>query len=413
MRRLSRPDLRDANLDTVKIAPSLIFPVSRLSPLFFSASPDMASTLINLYDFTRDGLREQFVAWGFSPVHAERLWAYLYLELADAFEAMPELPAKVRTRLAQAAILGRPATARETDSSDGFTRKYLLRLADGEQIETVLMRYTGRVTACVSSQVGCAMGCVFCATGQMGYTRHLTAGEIVAQAVHVARVLKAQTSPAPVARSASAAIQNQKSKIENPSERLRNVVLMGMGEPLHNYDAVMQAVDILRDSSGLALRAERITVSTVGVVPGILRLAKENRPLCLAVSLHAATQAERAALVPAAKKWPLDELMAACRAYSEQTGRRIFYEWTLIDGKNDQPEHARAVGKLLEGLPAQVNLIPLNPTLGYAGEPTRSEAARRFQKILADEFKLPSTVRQRRGIDIAAGCGQLAVAETR
>lgn len=373
----------------------------------------MPSTPINLYDFTRDGLREQFVAWGFSPVHAERLWAYLYLELADSFEAMPELPAKVRKHLAQEASLGRLGTAKETDSSDGFTRKYLLRLADREQIETVLMRYTGRVTACVSSQVGCAMGCVFCATGQMGYTRHLTAGEIVAQAVHVARVLKAPSALVPSASSAPSEIQNSKPKIENsaPPERLRNVVLMGMGEPLHNYDAVMQAVDILRDSSGLALRAERITVSTVGVVPGILRLAKENRPLCLAVSLHAATQAERAALVPAAKKWPLDELMAACRAYSERTGRRIFYEWTLIEGKNDSPEHARAVGNLLAGLPAQVNLIPLNPTVGYAGEPTRSEAARRFQKILAEEFKLPSTVRQRRGIDIAAGCGQLAVAE--
>jgi 23S rRNA (adenine2503-C2)-methyltransferase len=186
---------------------------------------------------------------------------------------------------------------------------------------------------------------------------------------------------------------------------------MGMGEPLHNYDAVMTAIDILRDETGLALGAERITLSTVGVVPGILRLATEKRPLHLAVSLHAATQAERAALVPAAKKWPLDELMAACRTYSETTGRRIFYEWTLIEGKNDSEAHARAVGELLRGLSAQVNLIPLNPTSGYAGAPTRSEAAKRFQKILAEEFQLPSTVRQRRGIDIAAGCGQLAVTE--
>jgi 23S rRNA (adenine2503-C2)-methyltransferase len=185
---------------------------------------------------------------------------------------------------------------------------------------------------------------------------------------------------------------------------------MGMGEPLHNYDAVMHAIDILRDPSGLAIAAERITLSTVGVVPGILRLAREKRPLHLAVSLHAANQTERAALVPAAKKWPLDELMAACRTYSESTGRRIFYEWTLIEGKNDTGGHARAVGRLLRGLPAQVNLIPLNPTSGYDGAPTRSEAAKAFQKVLADEFALPSTVRQRRGIDIAAGCGQLAIA---
>lgn len=357
----------------------------------------MNESRLNLYDLTREELRGQFARWDFSPVHVARLWSYLYRELADAFSvaAMPELPAKVRARLEAEAHLGVLPVALETDSADGFTRKYLLELADRERIETVLMRFTGRVTACISSQVGCAMGCVFCATGQMGYTRHLTPGEIVAQAVHVARELRGKKCH-PLD--------------DSGQNRLRNVVLMGMGEPLHNYDAVMQAVDILRDPNGLAVAAERITLSTVGVVPGILRLAEEKRPLHLAVSLHAATQAERAALVPAAKKWPLDELMAACRTYSATTGRRIFYEWTLIEGKNDTPEHARAIGELLHGLRAQVNLIPLNPTAGFDGAPTRSEAAKRFQKILADEFALPSTVRQRRGIDIAAGCGQLATA---
>ena len=348
-----------------------------------------AARLINLYDLTREQLRLQLVRWELNPIHVARLWNYLYIELAASLDAMPELPPKLRARLAAETQLGVLPTALETASSDGFTHKYLLALHDAEKIETVLMRFTGRVTACVSSQVGCAMGCVFCATGQMGYTRHLSPGEIVAQAVHVARALRTARDP----------------------QRLRNIVLMGMGEPLHNYDAVMTAIDILRDETGLALGAERITLSTVGVVPGILRLATEKRPLHLAVSLHAATQAERAALVPAAKKWPLDELMAACRTYSETTGRRIFYEWTLIEGKNDSEAHARAVGELLRGLSAQVNLIPLNPTSGYAGAPTRSEAAKRFQKILAEEFQLPSTVRQRRGIDIAAGCGQLAVAE--
>lgn len=378
----------------------------------------------NLYDLTRPELSALFVRWGFSPVHAARLWNYLYLALADSFsaEAMPELPEKIRARLRAETSLGLLPTALETDSSDGFTRKYLLALADGERIETVLMRFTGRVTACISSQVGCAMGCVFCATGQMGYTRHLTPGEIVAQAVHVARALR-KTSCHGEERSDEAIQLDRHGALRAPRDdkgaepadkrsgfRLRNIVLMGMGEPLHNYDAVMHAIDILRDEAGLAIAAERITLSTVGVVPGILRLAQEMRPMHLAVSLHAATQAERAALVPAAKKWPLDELMAACRTYSEATGRRIFYEWTLIEGKNDSPDHAHAVGELLRGLPAQVNLIPLNPTTGYDGAPTHTAAAKNFQRILADEFKLPSTVRQRRGIDIAAGCGQLAVA---
>ncbi len=359
----------------------------------------MSATRLDLYSLTRDELRLLLVRWGFSGVHAATLWRSLYLELADSFELMLELPERVRRQLAAETRIGTLPVVRATDSSDGFTRKYLLALTDDTAIETVLMRFTGRVTACISSQVGCAMGCVFCATGQMGYTRHLTPGEIVAQVVHVAHNLRLKAS-------------SEKRHLANDSlgTRLRNVVLMGMGEPLHNYDAVMHAIDILRDPAGLALGAERVTLSTVGVVPGILRLAHEKRPLHLAVSLHAATQAGRAALIPVADKWPLSELMAACRTYSEITGRRIFYEWTLIDGKNDSLDDARAVGHLLRGLPAQVNLIPLNLTTGYEGTPTHMAAAKNFQRILAEEFALPSTVRQRRGLDIAAGCGQLATA---
>ena len=351
----------------------------------------MEESPVNLHELTRDELRLRFARWGLATVHADTVWNRLYLGLATAIteKEMPGLPPRILARLAAGARLTSPAVALATDSTDGFTRKYLLALEDDRKIETVLMRYSGRVTACVSSQAGCAMGCVFCATGQMGFTRHLTAGEIVSQAVHVARALRGAEAPS--------------------ERRLRNIVLMGMGEPLHNYDAVMRAVDILRDPAGLALAAERITLSTVGVVPGILRLACERRPLHLAVSLHAATQEGRAALIPGARRWPLDELMAACRTYSESTGRRIFYEWTLIAGRNDSPEEARELGRLLRGLPAQVNLIPLNPTGGYEGEPSRTEPVRRFQSVLREEFSLPCTVRQRRGIDIAAGCGQLAV----
>jgi 23S rRNA (adenine2503-C2)-methyltransferase len=358
----------------------------------------MSSARVNFYDLTREALRRQVVRWGFSPVHAARLWAYVYLENADSWALMPELPARFRAKAeAELAFTALPV-ATESHSSDGFTRKYLLALADERRIETVLMRFTGRVTACISSQAGCAMGCVFCATGQMGFARHLSAGEIVAQALHVNRVL----------RHGGGAISPAGLMAPPPkSERLRNIVLMGMGEPLHNYDAVMTATEILCDTAGLSLGTKQITLSTVGVVPGILRLADEGRPIHLAVSLHGATQEERAALVPVAKKWPLDELMDACRYYIAKQQRRIFYEWTLIEGKNDSADNAHAVGRLLHGQNAQVNLIPLNPTAGYGGAPTGREAAKRFQQVLK-EYGLPSTVRQRRGIDIAAGCGQLA-----
>ncbi len=364
----------------------------------------MSSSLLNLYGLTRAELGALVSGWEISPVHAARLWRYLYLDGAVSLAEMPELPARLRAKLEAETTFGHLATTRETHSSDGFTRKYLLGLHDAHLIETVLMRFKGRTTACISSQVGCAMGCVFCATGQMGYTRHLSAAEIVAQAVHVDRVLRTTALDAPALAEGAHASPHHR------HERLRNIVLMGMGEPLHNYDSVMKAVDILCDGTGMALGAKKITLSTVGVVPGIIRMTDEKRTVCLAVSLHGATQAERAALVPAARAWPLDALMEACRYYTEKLDRRIFFEWTLIEGKNDGAEQAHAVGALLKGMQAQVNLIPLNPTSGYTGEPSHTGAAKAFQAILAG-YGLPSTVRQRRGIDIGAGCGQLAVAE--
>jgi 23S rRNA (adenine2503-C2)-methyltransferase len=258
----------------------------------------------------------------------------------------------------------------------------LLRLGDGQVIETVLMGYDGRQTVCVSTQAGCAMGCVFCATGQMGFVRHLRPGEMVAQVLHARRVL-AQS---------------------HPNKRLRNLVLMGMGEPLHNPDAVLQALDIISDTRGIGIGPSKIAISTVGVVPGILRLAEEQRPYRLAVSLHGSTEAERVALVPLSRRWPLNQLIEACRRYGELTGKRIFFEWTLVAGTNDSPETARRLAKLLEGIDAHINLIPLNPTGGFAG--TASKAGHAFQKILL-AAGYPCTFRQRRGIDVAAGCGML------
>ncbi len=348
--------------------------------------------MINLYDLSYPALENLLQSWGFSPYHAGRIWTYLYQEQAAMAAAMTDLRPDLRERLVAETAVPLPHPHLDTHSSDGFTRKFLLALADGQTIETVLMGFKGRATACVSTQVGCAMGCVFCATGQMGFTRHLTAGEIVGQVLFIDRLLQA-TNP---------------SANSGQGQRLRNIVLMGMGEPMHNYEATMTAVDILTHPKGLAIASRHITLSTVGVVPGIVRLADEGRQVRLAVSLHGATDAERQALVPPARRWPLAELLDACRYYTQKRKRHIFFEWTLIEDKNDAPEQAHALGQLLQTIPAHVNLIPLNPTPGYEGLPTARPSVKQFQAILTT-YGIPSTVRQRRGIDIAAGCGQLKV----
>jgi len=357
------------------------------------------------FDLTRSELRSLFGAAGIKEVHADAVWGATYRGGNGGRShaiGMAALPAALQgngvDRLVSRTL---PAATDTRRSADGFTTKDLLRLRDGAEIETVLIRYLGRATACVSTQVGCAMGCVFCASGQMGFARNLTAGEIVAQVVHVDRLLQGTVAAAPPLAAADDPSAHRR------HERLRNVVFMGMGEPLLNLDAVLGACEILRDPNGLALAARRLTVSTVGVVPGIHRLARERHPIRLAVSLHAATQEERAAIVPVARRWPLDELLAACRDYVAAVGRRILFEWTLIAGEHDTDGHAHAVGALLRDIPCQVNLIPLNPTAGYPGDPTDRDRARAFQRVLRT-YDLPSTVRQRRGIDIAAGCGQLA-----
>lgn len=342
----------------------------------------------SVHDLPYDVLAQTLAADGLHSSHARTLWRTLYRELAiDLPGTVPAsfLPPLARwiDRHAARFTFHAPAVADEIPSADGLTRKFLLRLDDGQTVETVLMAYPGRHTACLSTQAGCAMGCVFCATGQMGFARHLRPGEIVAQVLHVQRVLRAAGQPG-----------------------LRNLVLMGMGEPLHNYANLMAALDIITDTRGLNLGPRRISISTVGVVPGILRLAEEQRPYNLAVSLHGASEAERAALVPASRRWPLAELIAACRTYGAKTGRRIFFEWTLIAGVNDSPGIAARLSLLLAGLDAHVNLIPLNPTTGFGGTPTETVAADAFQRVLQDAG-FPCTIRQRRGIDVAAGCGQL------
>lgn len=348
----------------------------------------------SFHDLTYDQLREVLVSAGLRPAHTGTLWNTLHFRaMADPL-AREDLAPPLRKWLTQVLadgswMLDVPPVSVDTPSSDGLTHKFLLRMADAQEIETVIMGYTGRHTACISTQAGCAMGCVFCATGQMGFVRHLRPGEIVAQVLHAQRSVRAKGE-----------------------KGLRNLVFMGMGEPLHNYDSVMTALDIICDTRGLNIGPSKISVSTVGVVPGILRMAAENRPYNLAVSLHAATEEERAKLIPANQRWPLTDLMAACRSYNAQTGRRIFFAWTLIDGVNDTPEHAHRIAELLAGLDAHINLIPLNRTDGYNGEESTSAAADAFHRILQDAG-FPCTIRQRRGIDVAAGCGQLKAVKNR
>ncbi len=257
-------------------------------------------------DLTFAELEREFVASGLPPVHVRSLWRALHQDLksdlAETIDFVPPLRRWLAGNLGLRIFLDVPTETADIASTDGLTRKFLLRFADSQTIETVLMGYEGRHTACLSTQAGCAMGCVFCATGQMGFVRHLRPGEIVAQVRHAEIALRTAGH-----------------------DGLRNLVLMGMGEPLHNYDAVMTALEIITDRRGLNIGPGRITISTVGVVPGILRLASEQRPYNLAVSLHGATEAERSALVPVSARWPLAELMSVGRAYSAQTGRRIFF----------------------------------------------------------------------------------------
>jgi 23S rRNA (adenine2503-C2)-methyltransferase len=337
---------------------------------------------IRLYDLDLPEIEALMKEWNEPSYRARQLWEWLYVHLVDNFEAMTNLPLDLREKLAQETVIGVPEVVTSQIAPDGETRKDLLRLVDGQTVEVVLMRYERRRTACISTQVGCAVGCTFCATGQAGFCRDLSTGEIVAQALHFARILQAQ------------------------DDRLSNVVLMGMGEPLLNYDASVGAIYRLNHPDGFRLGQRHITLSTVGVVPGIDRLAQEELQITLAVSLHAATDDLRSQLVPMNRRYPLDQLFAACHRYIERTGRRISFEWALIGGVNDSYLQAEALAARLVGLIAHVNLIPVNASPDYEGRPPTPEAIEEFTSVL-DRRGVSYTIRLRRGTEIQAGCGQL------
>jgi len=345
----------------------------------------------------QDWLRER----GEPAFRAKQIYNWLYQRLVTDFAAMSNLPQALRTRLAEEAAIGSQIVRSEQHSKDDRTRKILLELVDGRLIESVLMLYppsgdsSARATVCVSSQAGCAYGCTFCATGQMGFDRHLSAGEIVAQVLYFARELRSAPWSA-AGLSGSKAI-----------DHITNIVLMGMGEPLHNYDNVLQALRILNSADGFNLGARHMTVSTVGVVPAIRRLCQEPLQINLAISLHAPTDELRSQTMPVNRKYPLQDLLAACQDYIAATKRQVTFEYVLLSGVNDTPAHARQLAELLAPLKqfAHVNCIPVNATAASYRTPG-PDAIRTFRDVLF-AHAISNSVRAERGDDIAAACGQL------
>jgi 23S rRNA (adenine2503-C2)-methyltransferase len=337
-----------------------------------------------IYDLDYDALEETLAGWGEPAYRARQVWQGLYQKFWHDPLNFTNLPVKLRQRLSAEFRFSNLNPLSVLQSSDGETRKTLFQLPDQSAIETVLMSYSQRRTLCISTQAGCAMGCVFCATGQMGFLRNLTSGEIVEQVLYYARQLQAS------------------------GEHVTNVVVMGMGEPFHNYDATMNAIDRLNQPDGFNFGARRFTISTVGLVPAIRRFSKEKRQVNLAVSLHAADDELRSSLLPINRKYPLDVLLQACRDYVENTHRRITFEWALIHDVNDSLNQARVLCQRLEGLLCHVNVIPLNPTKRFTGQAASQQQARLFKSEL-ENHGIPCTIRVRRGIDIQAGCGQLAI----
>jgi 23S rRNA (adenine2503-C2)-methyltransferase len=321
---------------------------------------------------------------GAPAYRARQIARWVYGRGVERVAAMTDLPAEFRDRLEEAARISALTVRRSTDASDGSATKLLAACEDGQTVECVLMRFDdGRRSACLSTQAGCAMGCVFCATGLGGFARNLTTGEIVSQAL----AIRARAD-----------------------RRLSNVVFMGMGEPLANYEATVRAVRILAAPWGFGIGVRHLTISTVGLVPQIRRLAGEGLQITLAVSLHAPTDALRRRLVPVTERYPVAELLAACRDYQVATGRRLTFEYVLIDGTNDGDAEARELGRLLRGLVCHVNVIPLNPV---AGIPLRRPAVARVRafagRLRAAGIRV--TVRIERGTDIQAACGQLRLAD--
>jgi len=358
--------------------------------------------LPSILELSRDELTSTMLEMGEKKFRADQLWRSIYHETTESFDQMSTLSKSFRATLKSAYSISTLTEAMSLMSADGSTSKSLFRLHDGELIETVMMRYEtdghrrNRKTACISTQAGCALGCTFCATGQQGLRRNLTAGEIVAQVIEMQRIAYAEDE---------SQVESGK-RTKGELQGVTNVVFMGMGEPLANYENTMAAIRVLNDGQGLNIGARHITVSTVGLVPQILQLADEELQINLAISLHAPDNTTRSQTMPINKRYPVEDLIRACHTYADKTKRRIFFEYVLLKEQNDSLEQAQKLGRLLNGLHCHVNLIPVNPTKEGPFERTDLEAAKRFQGGLK-QYGIPSTLRMEKGIDINAGCGQL------
>jgi 23S rRNA (adenine2503-C2)-methyltransferase len=347
--------------------------------MIISTRPDIAEA-------ERHELEDALAAIGAPRFHARQIYQWVFKRGVVEFDRMTDLGRELRHQLGSGFDLSTPAIERADRSADGTT-KFLLKLADGQRIESVFIPDTPSQTFCLSTQVGCAMKCAFCLTGRMGIVRNLTAGEIVGQVRVLAREL-------------------------GMLDTRFNVVLMGMGEPLHNYDATMKALRMLADEHGLAVSPRRITLSTVGVLPALERLATEPLMPNLAISLHSTTEDQRDRLVPINRKYGLVDLLDACRRFPLKRRNRITFEYVLLDEVNDTPEDARRLVRLLSGIKAKVNLLPLNEAAGIPFERPSDERVNRFAQVLADHHVTVS-VRKSRGRDIRAACGQLITESAR
>ena len=372
-----------------------------MSTAFIPTAKTTITKKTDLLGLTLPELQQWLEERGEAPFRAKQIYQWVFQRLVTDFSAMTNLSLALREKLAQEASIGPMIVRSEQHSKDDRTRKILLELEDGKLIESVLMLYPplgengARATVCVSTQAGCAYGCTFCATGQMGFDRHLSTGEIVAQALYFARELRAAPWTA------------QGLPGSAPIDHITNIVLMGMGEPLHNYDNTLRALRILNSAEGFNLGARHMTVSTVGLVPAIRKLSQEQLQVNLAISLHAPTDELRSKTMPVNRKYPIEELIAACQDYIAATRRQVTFEYVLLAGVNDTPAYAHKLGELLAPLKqfAHVNCIPVNATSADY-RPPGGEAIRAFRDIL-HQHGVSNTVRAERGDDIAAACGQL------